>query len=213
MYLKTVVEDIQRSKNIKSEDLFKLNEAVFNLLESETVDSNMAAQIYTCTRKCVEKGKKRGQVDDNYLYDLRAMLGTLQNQHFFTMKQNTTINNWLSECFEGGTAQPEKGGNENERLKKRVAELEKLLGAVRTVLSFGASGKESAKDMPKGKSKKGDSKGRQDTKSPGKGDKKQQNDESQSRGRRRRGRGGKQGGGGGGGGGGQASEKWKPKAN
>eukprot|EP00397_Hematodinium_sp_SG-2012_P037753 GEMP01040965.1.p1 GENE.GEMP01040965.1~~GEMP01040965.1.p1 ORF type:complete len:218 (-),score=76.24 GEMP01040965.1:1145-1798(-) len=217
MYLKTVVDEITRSKNLKSEDLFKLNEAVFNLLDYEHVDANLSGKIFTCGRKCVVKYHE-GNVDENYAFDLRAMLGTLQNQHFFSLKQNAQLVKWLEESFnEGGNVQSQKANKENEKLQNRVAELEKLLGAVRTVFSFSNAAQK--QDTNKGGANKSQttnksqdvSKSQNTAKSSARGDGKKKQDDATKppRSGRRRNRGG------GGDRSGQTaatSQQWKPKA-
>jgi len=66
------------------------------------------------------------------LYDLRALLATLQNQHYFTLKQNAQLIQWLGECCTG--ADPLKV-KEDEKLQ-RLRKLEKLAAAVQTLCSF-----------------------------------------------------------------------------
>jgi len=134
MYLARVCAEVQKAKKLTGEDLYKLNEAVFNLQGEERVDKNLAGKIFSCARKCVNN--PAGHSDENYAYDLRAMLGTMQNQHFFTVKQSTELINWLNESGDQSHGQTKGEMEDTKALKKRVAELEKLLNAVQTVLSF-----------------------------------------------------------------------------
>merc|ERR1711934_1329699 len=98
---------------------------------------------------------------------------------------------WLG-SFYGGSGQEkasDKGGKENERLKQRVAELEKLLGAVRTVISFGKSAAPSGQQggkrqqSPKGEKGQGSNKGNKSgrSQSPQQGQKNKKNQQGGSK--------------------------------
>eukprot|EP00397_Hematodinium_sp_SG-2012_P030671 GEMP01032506.1.p1 GENE.GEMP01032506.1~~GEMP01032506.1.p1 ORF type:complete len:214 (+),score=77.40 GEMP01032506.1:131-772(+) len=211
MYLKTVCDQITKSKALTGEDLYKLNEAVFNLSDDEHVDSAFADTIFSCARKCMARyDRGKGDVDDNYVYDLRGLLGTLQNQYFMSKKQNMQLVKWLQETrTESSGTREEK--EVNAKLKKRAEELERLLTAVSTVFTFvsgnkgrgkkdggaqGQSGAGRAESKKKAGSKAGDGK----QKAPD--GKKGEGEVSESRGNRRRRRGGKEG---------KVDEKWQKK--
>mmetsp|Transcript_98439 Transcript_98439/g.211003 ORF Transcript_98439/g.211003 Transcript_98439/m.211003 type:complete len:221 (+) Transcript_98439:97-759(+) len=130
MYLAQVLTDIKKEssppKTLHAEHLFKLNEAVFNLPEEDTVDTKMAVQLF----KTVEKIKtayntgKYDNADSNFFYDYLALLGTMQNQHFFSQKQTEHMLNWIKEVVDEGQ---EKGGSSTKALEAKVKELEKKL--------------------------------------------------------------------------------------
>ncbi|CAK0865965.1 unnamed protein product [Prorocentrum cordatum] len=113
MYLNTVLADIKKEsappKKLHAEHLFKLNEAIFNLPEEDTVESGMALKLFQTVDK-IRKAyneNKFDNADSNFFYDYLALLGTMQNQHFFTQKQTEKMLEWIAEVVEhptGGAA-------------------------------------------------------------------------------------------------------------
>lgn len=165
-----------------------MNEAVFNLDTDEKIDKQLASKIYQCAKMCVEMYNVK---DENYAYDLRALLGTLQNQHFFSPEQNANIVQWLYEAFDdnGYVETPKKSKKEEQKAKKDAAELEKLRkrcaeleSAIGTLESVWKRQQELAK-----KEAKSGKKGKEDPKKDGKGKGKGGNDE-EAPGKKRRNR-------------------------
>merc|ERR1719394_812941 len=69
----------------------------------------MATKIFQIIEK-VRKAYNAGtydNTDSNFFYDYLALLGTMQNQHFFSQKQTEKMLGWIREVIEdeslGGT--------------------------------------------------------------------------------------------------------------
>jgi len=191
MYLHTVCATIKESKKLTGEELYKLNEAVFNLNADEKIDKALAIKVYQCATKCVQMYNTK---DENYAYDLRALLGTLQNQHFFTAEQNANLVQWLYEAFDDSDWKetPKQTQKEKENAKKQAAELEKLRKdnakleqTIFTMQSVWNKQNEMAKKEGKGgkKDKKADPKA--GSKGKGKGGGKEEQPEKKKRNRNR----------------------------
>merc|ERR1712151_139829 len=68
--------------------------------------------------------------DSNFFYDYLALLGTMQNQHFFNQQQTEQMLGWIRDTVDDG--KKDKGSDkaakakdkEIETLKKRLAKLE-----------------------------------------------------------------------------------------
>lgn len=156
LYLTQVLNEIKKESNppksLRAEHLFKLNEAVFNLSEEDAVDGPLAVKLFQAVEKihtAYNTGKYDNQ-DSNFFYDYLALLGTMQNQHFFSQKQTEKMLGWIKEVVDtsGMLAAPSGGSSsktlevENEKLRKK---LEKLEGAVQTIRNI--------ETEPKGKNK------------------------------------------------------------
>merc|ERR1712039_1165202 len=119
-------------RNIHAEHLFKLNEAVFNLPEEDTVDKQMAAKLFATVEKIRSShhGGKYDNADSNFFYDYLALLGTMQNQHFFNQAQTEQMLGWIKDTVDDGTKDKsaEKASKakdeEIDTLKKKIAKLE-----------------------------------------------------------------------------------------
>jgi len=205
MYLNTVLNDINKElpKSMHSELLYKLNEAIFNLPEEDFVDAKMGTKLYQAISKIRESYMKgqMGQADNNFFYDYLALLGTMQNQHFFNSKQSENMLAWIRECLgaDGGQAQAaappppapvkhqenkadlkklEKLEGENEQLRAEMERFAELQSAVHFIQHH----------KPKGAGKgraKGDGRGRadsEDSKGSGKGGRKGRGDSEDSTG-------------------------------
>eukprot|EP00438_Fugacium_kawagutii_P002270 Skav227363 [mRNA] locus=scaffold2373:19703:27562:+ [translate_table: standard] len=119
LYLTQVLNEIKKEssppKSLRAEHLFKLNEAVFNLSEEDAVDGPLAAvekiQIAYNTGKF-------DNTDSNFFYDYLALLGTMQNQHFFSQKQTEKMLGWIKEVVDGsGMLAPASGGSSSKALE------------------------------------------------------------------------------------------------
>merc|ERR1712083_1278682 len=174
-----------------AEDLYKLNEAVFNLPEEDTVDTKTTARLQQAVQKIVNAYVRGGydQSDPNFFYDYVALLSTMQNQHFFNEKQNKQMLAWLLEAVGGEADLPkakapsrkeaaesaaqtkeiEKMEKENAKLARDLAKLRELSDAVLTLKTFKppqAETKDGGK--AKGKSKGGNANEEAKGKSKGK---------------------------------------------
>merc|ERR1711972_526845 len=104
-----VLTDIQKEsappKKLHAEHLFKLNEAVFNLPEEDTVDQKLALKLFQSVEKIRQayNSGKYDNADSNFFYDYLALLGTMQNQHFFSQKQTEKMLYWIKEVVEDTT--------------------------------------------------------------------------------------------------------------
>mmetsp|Transcript_50322 Transcript_50322/g.109273 ORF Transcript_50322/g.109273 Transcript_50322/m.109273 type:complete len:286 (+) Transcript_50322:94-951(+) len=144
MYLANVLTDIREEsappRSLSAEHLFKLNEAVFNLPEEDKIDKKLATQLFQTVKKirtAYNEGKYNN-ADSNFFYDYLALLGTMQNQHFFSTQQTDSMLSWIMEVVGEsgmGTASAQPGAPkkdlqaENTQLKKQVAKLEASLAS------------------------------------------------------------------------------------
>eukprot|EP00442_Polarella_glacialis_P029011 CAMPEP_0115121834 /NCGR_PEP_ID=MMETSP0227-20121206/46468_1 /TAXON_ID=89957 /ORGANISM="Polarella glacialis, Strain CCMP 1383" /LENGTH=229 /DNA_ID=CAMNT_0002523661 /DNA_START=72 /DNA_END=757 /DNA_ORIENTATION=- len=189
MYLSQVLTDIRKEsappKTLRAEHLFKLNEAVFNLSEEDAVDAPLAVKLFQAVEK-IQISYNTGKYDNtdsNFFYDYLALLGTMQNQHFFTQKQTEKMLSWIKEVVDGSELTEESGGKsgkslevENEKLRKRLAKYEDLPTAIRGIdEDKPAKGKGKAKSASapepeaKGKGSKGKAEDEGKGKNKGKG--------------------------------------------
>jgi len=184
-YLKTVLQGLVNKKQLDAEDLYKLNEATFNMPEEDNIDDKISSKLFAALEKAVTAytSGKHDTGDANFLYDYVALLGTMQNQHFFTTKQNQMIVSWLKEALGGGdAAQEEKSKSnakgdakvlsrleeDNRKLHAEVSKLKDLAAAVLTLKTIklpeaskgGGKGKGGGKSEGKGDSGKSKSKGK-----------------------------------------------------
>jgi len=186
MYLNTVLQTFaSEKKKFAAEDLYKLNEAIFNLPEEDTIDKKMSAKLFSAVQN-VMKAYGTGRYDKgdaSFFYDYVALLATMQNQHFFSQKQNKMMLDWLLDAVRGSEApaepaKPTKAATgavakdvmrleaENEELEKQIAKLRDLSGAVQVIQTFKLPAEE---PMPKANAKaKGKSKGKGKGKGKGK---------------------------------------------
>ncbi|CAE8674748.1 unnamed protein product [Polarella glacialis] len=163
MYLITVLQTIaDDSREYQAEDLYKLNEAIFNLPEEDTIDVETTEKLFKALNK-LKKAVAAGKCDSdpNFYYDYVGLLSTMQNQHFFSAKQTKTILEWLNEAIKaapgaGASQESAKGGSkssastakdlarleaDNAKMLKEIEQLRELSSAIQTIQAF---------KMPKG---------------------------------------------------------------
>jgi len=193
MYLNSVLQSIsQQNKVFAAEDLYKLNEAIFNLPEEDSIDTKTSAKLFKAMEK-IYKSYNSGrydQSDPNFFYDYVALLSTMQNQHFFNAKQSNSLLEWLSEAVEpeDGTVEPlpkeskaaskaasatnkeiARLEDENAKLAAEIAKMKELSSAVQTIQSFKLPPSMLEKPKPKAKAKaKAKAKGKAKGKGKGK---------------------------------------------
>mmetsp|Transcript_86719 Transcript_86719/g.269596 ORF Transcript_86719/g.269596 Transcript_86719/m.269596 type:complete len:226 (+) Transcript_86719:119-796(+) len=160
MYLNSVLNDIQKEsappKALNAEHLYKMNEAVFNLPEEDQIDKKMSGRLFqavTRIRKAYSTGKV-SDTDNNFFYDYVALLGTLQNQHFFSGDQTDQMLSWVKEAIDDGSSAPAPAAREpkgptkaeekklkkleedNKRMKEELEQLRAVSSAVEVLKSF-----------------------------------------------------------------------------
>mmetsp|Transcript_5192 Transcript_5192/g.14673 ORF Transcript_5192/g.14673 Transcript_5192/m.14673 type:complete len:216 (-) Transcript_5192:119-766(-) len=179
MYLNTVLQSItSNNKTFLAEDLYKLNEAIFNLPEEDTINGATVTKLFQAVQKVVKayNDGKYDKKDPNFFYDYVALLSTMQNQHFFNQTQNTKMLKWLLEAVSGGydeQPEPAKGAkegsnsvtkdiakleSENEDLEEQIKKLKAISDAVMTIQTFKVAAP--AEEKPKTKSKPKKTKGK-----------------------------------------------------
>jgi len=165
MYLNTVLDALSKKTSVKlynAEDLYKLNEAIFNLPEVEVVNSKTTAKIFAVLEKFhsaydpsskSHKSDGGAQSDPNFFYDYVALMGTMQNQHFFNEKQNKSILMWIREATEHELGKTKDNNNnskaanasakevsrleaENSALKQEIEKLRELSEAVQAIKAY-----------------------------------------------------------------------------
>jgi len=170
-YLESVLSTIRKEssppKTLRAEHLFKLNEAVFNLSEEETVDEQLAKRLFQALERIQTAygSGKYDNTDSNFFYDYLALLGTMQNQHFFSQKQTEKILQWIKEVVDASdmiaapaaSTKASKGLEaENEKLRKKLAKYEAAPAAKTPETkskSKGKKDKEKVEEPAKGKGK------------------------------------------------------------
>mmetsp|Transcript_43287 Transcript_43287/g.94296 ORF Transcript_43287/g.94296 Transcript_43287/m.94296 type:complete len:178 (-) Transcript_43287:640-1173(-) len=102
MYLTSLLDkQLAKKKPLDAEDLYKLNEAVFNLPEEDAVSAQTSALLFKGVKKAVTAytNMKYDTTEVAYYYDYIALLSTMQNQHFFSNAQNKQLQGWLVEAL------------------------------------------------------------------------------------------------------------------
>merc|ERR1719265_3079633 len=93
-----------------------LNEAIFNLPEDDHVGDKTTAKLFQVMQK-IEKVFSQEQYDkvhdSNFYYDYIGLLGTMQNQTFFSSKQHKTLLGFMSKASGDGRAAPEAPASRN----------------------------------------------------------------------------------------------------
>jgi len=165
MYLSTVLTDIRKDaappKQLHAEHLYKLNEAVFNLPEEDSVDQQLAAKLFQTIKK-VRQSFNSGQYsnqDKNFFYDYLALLGTVQNQHYFSQTQTWKMLEWIREVVDeecGGPSythmeqQVKELESENVRLRIKIQKYEELEAAMYAINHNVGKGRGKGGGGPKG---------------------------------------------------------------
>jgi len=187
MYLESVIRSLQSANNLLAEDLYKLNEALFNLPEEDTIDKRTAKKLFDVMskiRKAYMDGKKWYDKNDvNFYYDYIAVLGTMQNQQFVSDDQHKAMMSWLQEAMDDGSAskaaakqsaaaqkEVKKLEAENEKLKAEISKMKALAGAIATITKFKSPKPMVTKDTKKEKEKEKDKKDKKDKKKAEKGE-------------------------------------------
>merc|ERR1711920_393146 len=127
----------------------------------DTVDKNMAAKLFATVEK-IRQSHNKGKFDNsdsNFFYDYLALLGTMQNQHFFNQKQTENMLHWIKEVVDdyvGGASSNGKGSTKDKKKEKSKEKEEPASKGGKAGKAKGAAKEPEPK--PKGKGKgKGDS--------------------------------------------------------
>lgn len=153
MAVKELVEELFSTAQLAAEDLWRLNEAIFNVPEDDAMNSqlsNRLFQLVTRIRKEYQAGKFYATDQGDYL----ALLGTLQNQSCFGARQSAMLRQWICEALSAGRDEGRREASErashtmlkklqqleeaNQVLTKEVQKLKALEKAVQTFLTFQA---------------------------------------------------------------------------
>ncbi|CAJ1340658.1 unnamed protein product [Effrenium voratum] len=114
----------------------KLNEAIFNLPEEDTLDEETTGLLFKAVQK-IKKAYAAGKCekDPNFHYDYVALLSTMQNQHFFSQKQTKLLLDWLNEVVKSSPGEDKNAGSskdaadiakleaENARMMKEIEQM------------------------------------------------------------------------------------------
>merc|ERR1712087_318093 len=87
------------------------------------VDKNTAAKLFATVEKIrtAHNTGKYDNSDSNFFYDYLALLGTMQNQHFFNQKQTENMLHWIKEVVDdyvGGASSNGKGSMKDKKKEK-----------------------------------------------------------------------------------------------
>ena len=105
MYIREVLADIKKDQaapqGLHASSLHKMNNAIFNLPEGDVVDEALADTLFQSAENIRRDYilKRYDDPDNNFYYDYLAMLGTMQNQHFFTVEQTEKMLDWMREVI------------------------------------------------------------------------------------------------------------------
>lgn len=155
MYLTRVIQSLNDSrKKYVAEDLYKLNEAIFNLPEDDTFDDETVSKLFQAVGKVVKAYNEGSydQSDQDFGCDYIALLSTLQNQPFFSVKQNQKLLAFLREAVvddlpQAQAASSRQAPSSDPRVTKDIerltrdnsilaAEVEKLKALQKAVLTI-----------------------------------------------------------------------------
>lgn len=145
---KELVEELIYAKQLAGEDLWRLNEAIFNVPEDDVIKHQLSSRLFqlvTRIRKEYQAGHFYARDQGDYL----ALLGTLQNQPF-SARQSATLRQWIAEAL--GAGKDDFGAQDrparadlkklqrltetNQVLAEELQKLKKLEKAVRIFASF-----------------------------------------------------------------------------
>ncbi|OLP93061.1 Ubiquitin fusion degradation protein 1-like [Symbiodinium microadriaticum] len=151
MSIEEVVKELESRRQFAGDHLWRLNTAIFNCADENEVTSQLAGRIYQVVmqmRKEYQSGQFYATDQGNYL----ALLGTLQNQDYFSTRQATAFRGWIAEALgagrEGGregsaqTSKDKESGtnglsrSEAQRLRKLEASREALAAELRQLRSL-----------------------------------------------------------------------------
>ncbi|CAE7348994.1 unnamed protein product [Symbiodinium sp. CCMP2592] len=151
MYLNSVLESIgSDSGSYSAEDIYRLNEAIFNLPEEEDLDDSTTELLFKAVQK-IKKAFAGGKCDrdPNFYYDYIALLSTMQNQHFFGSKQTKLLLDWLHEAVKSPPGEDKSGAKsssstkdiarieaENAKMIKEIEQMQELTAAVQVLQGF-----------------------------------------------------------------------------
>merc|ERR1711862_182715 len=139
------------------------------------VDKKTADKLFQAISK-VAKAFFAGQYDKkdaNFFYDFIGLIGTMQNQHFFSTKQNKTMLGFMSQAAgeaaghanisEAPPPAPQVSAKEskeiarleaeNKRFQEEIAKLKAVSGAIQVIQTWSMPSLDAEGDKPKKKSR------------------------------------------------------------
>ena len=135
LYLQQVLNDIRKESNppgsLRSDHLSRLNAAVFNLSGRGAVDSALALKVFQTVDKIhtAYNAEKYDNSDSAFFSNYLALLGTMQNQVFFSQKQNEKFVSWIKLAVDGSGKLvhllDKALETENEKLRLQLSRLER----------------------------------------------------------------------------------------
>lgn len=147
MYLNSVLDSIgTENGSFTAEDIYRLNEAIFNLPEEDTLDEETTGLLFKAVQK-IKKAYSAGKCDKdpNFYYDYVALLSTMQNQHFFSQKQTKLLLDWLHEVVKAPSGEDKNATAskdiarleaENARMLKEIEQMRELTSAISVLQGF-----------------------------------------------------------------------------
>eukprot|EP00435_Cladocopium_sp_Y103_P011837 s1936_g3.t1 len=145
---KELVEELIYSKQLAGEDLWRLNEAIFNVPEDDVIKHQLSSRLFQLVTR-IRKEYQAGHFYATDQGDYLALLGTLQNQPF-SARQSATLRYWIAEAL--GAGKDDFGAQDrpsranlkklqqleetNQVLAEELQKLKKLEKAVRIFASF-----------------------------------------------------------------------------
>ncbi|CAJ1403243.1 unnamed protein product [Effrenium voratum] len=135
LYLQQVLNDIRKESkppgSLRSDHLSRLNAAVFNLSGRGAVDSALALKVFQTVDKIhtAYNAEKYDNSDSAFFSNYLALLGTMQNQVFFSQKQNEKFVSWIKLAVDGSGKLvhllDKALETENEKLRLQLSRLER----------------------------------------------------------------------------------------
>lgn len=143
-YMQTVYDKVSVLPTPTGKDLFQLNEAIFNIDRDDDPSTELATKLFTWIQK-VHRGFLAGKIghdDENYLNDYLGLLGTMQNQAFFSVKQVQRLQGFMKESLVHDSpevvAKDAKSSTQQRKIVPPLdnGEIKKLVDAVKIIQSF-----------------------------------------------------------------------------
>eukprot|EP00913_Durusdinium_trenchii_P029687 g27825.t1 len=134
-------------RSYTAEDIYRLNEAIFNLPEEDKkhtfsfFDANTTGLLFKAVQK-IKKAYSAGKCDKdpNFYYDYVALLATMQNQHFFSQKQTKLLLDWLHEVVKAPPGE-DKNATAGQTLLKELTAAVSILQGFKLPKSFSTGDK------------------------------------------------------------------------
>ena len=166
MYLEEVLLELEgkaeKAEHLEAIHLFTLNDAIFNLPESDAIGVALASRLFQTLSKIRQDYNSKRYIDprNDIFYEYLALLSTMQKQPFFDGAQTEKIFEWVREAtkvpspdaiaharerhqISGNRQTARSSGDaaeENARLKAELAKFKRLENAVSILQTFACTG-------------------------------------------------------------------------